>query len=36
MNVDGVVEDCFRLAQALELTREADVRPLVADTGRWA
>jgi protoporphyrinogen oxidase len=36
MNVDGVVEDCFRLARALDLTREAGVRPLVADTGRWA
>jgi protoporphyrinogen oxidase len=36
MNVDGVVEDCFRLARALGLTRKAGVRPLVANTGRWA
>jgi protoporphyrinogen oxidase len=36
MNVDGVVEDCFRLARVLKLTRDAEVRPLAADTGRWA
>jgi hypothetical protein len=36
MNVDGIVEDCFRLSSELELTGRADVRPLDADTGRWA
>jgi hypothetical protein len=36
MNVDGVVEDCFRLARELELTGRAGVRPLDAETGRWA
>jgi protoporphyrinogen oxidase len=36
MNVDGVVEDCFRLAGELGLWGSADVRPLDADTGRWA
>jgi protoporphyrinogen oxidase len=35
MNVDGVVEECFRLARELQLTGHADVRPLAADTGRW-
>jgi len=36
MNVDGIVEDCFRLARALKLTPGADVRPLGADASRWA
>jgi phytoene dehydrogenase-like protein len=36
MNVDGVVEDCFRVARELNLAGRADVRPLAADTGRWA
>jgi protoporphyrinogen oxidase len=36
MNVDGIIEDCFRLSSELELTGRADVRPLDADTGRWA
>ena len=35
MNVDGVVEECFRLAARLGLGRPGDVRPLTADTGRW-
>jgi len=35
MNVDGVVEDCFRVARELNLAGHADVRPLAADTGRW-
>jgi protoporphyrinogen oxidase len=36
MNVDGVVEDCFRLARELGLGKDAAVRPLDADTARWA
>lgn len=36
MNVDGVVEDCFRLADELELDGQSGVRPLEADTARWA
>jgi protoporphyrinogen oxidase len=36
MNVDGIVEDCFRLASALKLRPVADVRPLGADASRWA
>jgi protoporphyrinogen oxidase len=36
MNVDGIVEDCFRLARELGLGANAAVRPLDADTGRWA
>ena len=36
MNVDGVVEDCFRLADELELAGPSGVRPLEADTARWA
>ena len=36
MNVDGIVEDCFRLARELGLGGEAAIRPLDADTGRWA
>jgi len=36
MNVDGVVEDCFRLARELGLSTDAAVRPLDADTARWA
>jgi protoporphyrinogen oxidase len=35
MNVDGVVEDCFRVARELNLAGHADVRPLAAGTGRW-
>jgi protoporphyrinogen oxidase len=35
MNVDGIVEDCFRLARELGLGGDAAVRPLDADTGRW-
>jgi protoporphyrinogen oxidase len=35
MNVDGVVEQCFRLAAHLGLDRPGDVRPLTTDTGRW-
>lgn len=35
MNVDGVVEECFRLAARLGLDRPGDVRPLTTDTGRW-
>ena len=35
MNVDGVVEDVFRLAARLGLDRPGDVRPLFTDTGRW-
>jgi len=36
MNVDGVVEDCFRLAAELDLNGRGGVRPLMADTARWA
>ena len=36
MNVDGVVEDCFRLAAELGLSGDGAVRPLDADTARWA
>ncbi len=36
MNVDGVVEDCFRLADELNLTSRGGVRPLKSGTGRWA
>jgi protoporphyrinogen oxidase len=36
MNVDGVVEDCFRLAQELGLVGDGAVRPLGAGTARWA
>jgi protoporphyrinogen oxidase len=36
MNVDGVVEDCFRLANELQLTGRAGVRALESDTARWA
>lgn len=36
MNVDGVVEDCFRLAAELGLNSDAAVRPLEAETARWA
>lgn len=35
MNVDGVVEDCFRLARELGLSGDAGIRPLDADAGRW-
>jgi protoporphyrinogen oxidase len=35
MNVDGVVEQCFRLAARLGLDRPGEVRPLTANTGRW-
>lgn len=35
MNVDGVVEDCFRLAARLGLDTPGDVRALSTDTGRW-
>jgi protoporphyrinogen oxidase len=35
MNVDGVVEDCFRLARELGLGTEDAVRPLAGSTGRW-
>jgi protoporphyrinogen oxidase len=34
-NVDGVVEDCFRLAGALGLGARATVQPLQAEQGRW-
>jgi protoporphyrinogen oxidase len=36
MNVDGVVEDCFRLAHELNLAGRRDVRPLESDAARWA
>lgn len=36
MNVDGVVEECFRLAGELRLSGPAEVRPLEASTARWA
>jgi hypothetical protein len=36
MNVDGVVEDCFRLADELKLAGRSGVRTLQADTARWA
>lgn len=36
MNVDGVVEECFGLCRRLGLHRDAGVRPLEGDAGRWA
>jgi protoporphyrinogen oxidase len=36
MNVDGVVEDCFRLADELNPAGQSGVRPLETDTARWA
>jgi len=35
MNVDGIVEDCFRLARELGLSGDAAIQPLATDTGRW-
>jgi protoporphyrinogen oxidase len=35
-NVDGIIEECFRLAASLGLERKAGVKPLAIDTGRWA
>jgi len=35
MNVDGVVEDCFRLARDLGLSGDSAVRPLDTGSGRW-
>jgi protoporphyrinogen oxidase len=35
LNVDGVVEECFRLASDLGLAPTGGVQPLAAATGRW-
>ena len=35
-NVDGTVEECFRLASRLGLHVTDSVKPLAADTARWA
>lgn len=35
MNVDGIIEDCFRLIDGLGLGAGSEVRKLAVETGRW-